>query len=451
MARIKRHRVVPLRYSSSRDWNDVKLVVVILSLLIGANLYYFKPYNGWNLTKRLESLTPPVFGKRFQGAEKPSVLSAAAVPAKTVLEIPQPPDIPKVAPVMQEAAPVVPAVDQVATPVAPQEPIAEKAAESADIAPGGQRQYVAVEDPNKPQFDFKVETAETLFKEKDWSEPPVNQRFIFHNKMPKCGSTMFQKLLHKLSVVNKFTFMDVYEPGTRDQDLVLVNKIRGNFKPPMAIMKHHFWMNFTKYHLKTPTVINIVRNPVDWFASEYYFCRNGWERKPDYKGKECQDMSEHDLKMTLEECVRAKRPECKTPDIEYIEFICGNHEICKANQQNYQKKRLALEMAKIRLLKEYYIVGTLEKIEESLRLLEHTLPQFFSGVLGVFREQDVQEVANSTRTLEKPQLSQHLRQELAMDSLRYEMELFAFIQSVLYKKYTSFGFHPEDWDPKFLF
>jgi hypothetical protein len=90
-------------------------------------------------------------------------------------------------------------------------------------------------------------------------------------------------------------------------------------------------------------------------------------------------------------------------------------------------------------------------IEESLRLLEHTLPQFFSGVLGVFREQDVQEVANSTRTLEKPQLSQHLRQELAMDSLRYEMELFAFIQSVLYKKYTSFGFHPEDWDPKFLF
>ena len=35
--------------------------------------------------------------------------------------------------------------------------------------------------------------------------------------MPKCGSTVFQKLLHKLSIVNRFTFMDVYEPGTRDQ------------------------------------------------------------------------------------------------------------------------------------------------------------------------------------------------------------------------------------------
>ena len=64
---------------------------------------------------------------------------------------------------------------------------------------------------------------------------------------------------------------------------------------------------------------------------------------------------------------------------------------------------------------------------------------------------EIQAVVNSTRTINKPQLSQHLRQELAMDSLRYEMELFAFIQSVLYKKYTSFGFHPEDWDPKFLF
>lgn len=59
-------------------------------------------------------------------------------------------------------------MDQVATPVAaPQELPAEKAAESAEASPGGQRQYVAVEDPNKPQFDFKVETAETLFKEKE--------------------------------------------------------------------------------------------------------------------------------------------------------------------------------------------------------------------------------------------------------------------------------------------
>ena len=33
-----------------------------------------------------------------------------------------------------------------------------------------------------------------------------------------------------------------------------------------------------------------------------------------------------------------------------------------------------------------YLVGTLEKLEESLRLMEHTLPTFFSGVLGIYKE-----------------------------------------------------------------
>ena len=34
----------------------------------------------------------------------------------------------------------------------------------------------------------------------------------------------------------------------------------------------------------------------------------------------------------------------------------------------------------------FYSVGTLEKLEESLRLMEHTLPTFFSGVLGIYKE-----------------------------------------------------------------
>ena len=118
-------------------------------------------------------------------------------------------ETPKVAAPLIPIAPIVPAAPaapEVEAPVIPAVP--------------GHRQYVAVEDPNKPTFEFKVETAETIFKEKDWSEPPVNQRFIFHNKMPKCGSTVFQKLLKKLSIINKFTFLDVYEPGTRDQVIV---------------------------------------------------------------------------------------------------------------------------------------------------------------------------------------------------------------------------------------
>ena len=126
----------------------------------------------------------------------------------------RPPSPPCPPPAASPAA-VVPASPAGAVVVAaPEKPAAPEVQPNA-----GQRVYVAREDPNKPDIKFHVETAETIFKEKDWSEPPVNQRFIFHNKMPKCGSTVFQKLLHKLSVTNHFTFMDVYEPGTRDQVL----------------------------------------------------------------------------------------------------------------------------------------------------------------------------------------------------------------------------------------
>ena len=143
-------------------------------------------------------------------AKMPAPVDTGALPPPV-----EPPAIP-VQPIVAIEPPAPAAqAQQTAIPAAP-----AAAAPSAGLqapAETGQRQYVPIEDPNKPQFDFKVETAETLFKEKDWSDPPINQRYIFHNKMPKCGSTVFQKLLHKLSIVNRFTFMDVYEPGTRDQ------------------------------------------------------------------------------------------------------------------------------------------------------------------------------------------------------------------------------------------
>ena len=43
MGRIKRHRVVPLRYSSSKDWNDVKIVIIILR-------YRIEDLFNWNWT-----------------------------------------------------------------------------------------------------------------------------------------------------------------------------------------------------------------------------------------------------------------------------------------------------------------------------------------------------------------------------------------------------------------
>ena len=31
--------------------------------------------------------------------------------------------------------------------------------------------------------------------------------------------------------------------------------------------------------MRQPTMVNVVRDPTDWFVSQYYFRRYGWERE----------------------------------------------------------------------------------------------------------------------------------------------------------------------------
>ena len=48
---------------------------------------------------------------------------------------------------------------------------------------------------------------------------------------------------------------------------------------PYMLLKHHFYFDFRKHGLRQPTMINVIRDPVDWFVSQYYFRRYGWNRK----------------------------------------------------------------------------------------------------------------------------------------------------------------------------
>ena len=45
------------------------------------------------------------------------------------------------------------------------------------------------------------------------------------------------------------------------------------------LLKHHFYFDFRNHGLRQPTMINVIRDPVDWFVSQYYFRRFGWNRK----------------------------------------------------------------------------------------------------------------------------------------------------------------------------
>ena len=47
----------------------------------------------------------------------------------------------------------------------------------------------------------------------------------------------------------------------------------------MTVLKHHYWLNFTNHDMEPPTWINVMREPISWFESRFWFKRNGWIHK----------------------------------------------------------------------------------------------------------------------------------------------------------------------------
>ena len=77
---------------------------------------------------------------------------------------------------------------------------------------------------------------------------------------------------------------------------VLNNKVIFQVEKPFFIFKHHYFFNASMYGLETPTWINVIRDPLTWFESNFYFKRFGWERQPGSRRREDQDL-------TIDECV----------------------------------------------------------------------------------------------------------------------------------------------------
>merc|ERR1711884_734575 len=129
--------------------------------------------------------------------------------------------------------------------------------------------------------------------------------------------------------------------------------------------------------------------------SYFYYRRAGWnivEEHLAYPDKPLPDPEF--LRRDFETCVLDGDPECtyiednvdmvvETGDHRrQMSVFCGQHTFC----DRFNNKK-ALEVAKVNVMKHYAVVGVTEMWEESLEVLEHTLPFFFSGVTEIYREQ----------------------------------------------------------------
>ena len=161
-------------------------------------------------------------------------------------------------------------------------------------APGAPNQYSSSSSisSNKIVFRSSSKLDPPNLEEINYEREPESLEFIFHNKLPKSGSSTMNGLLKALARQNSFTFeklepIDI--PGDKfDLENPLVKYLKIHLKPPYFLLKHHYFYNFSKYDLpegiREATYVNVIRDPVDWFASHYYFSRFGWNRKASDRG-----------------------------------------------------------------------------------------------------------------------------------------------------------------------
>lgn len=213
--------------------------------------------------------------------------------------------------------------------------------------------------------------------------PPPNPDFVFHNKLPKSGSSTMNQMLNQLRKHNPFTFLKLNPteiPGDSfDVEAPFINHfktiINNVTQTPLVLLKHHFPFDFTKHGIKNPTFINVIRHPATWFQSHYYFERYGWQRSQANR----KAMSEKDKHMNINECAKMQHNSCVQPVWKYIEFFCGNARACKDRGKATPQKAVALEMAKRSVLERFTVVGVLEQFDDTLMLFEEIMPGIFRG------------------------------------------------------------------------
>ncbi|KAL6031559.1 hypothetical protein STEG23_006671, partial [Scotinomys teguina] len=130
-----------------------------------------------------------------------------------------------------------------------------------------------------------------------------------------------------------------------------------------------------------PVYINIIRDPVSRFLSNYFFRRFG-----DWRGEQnhmirTPSMRQEERYLDINECILENYPECSNPRLFYIiPYFCGQHPRCR------EPGEWALERAKLNVNENFLLVGILEELEDVLLLLERFLPHYFKDVLSIYKD-----------------------------------------------------------------
>ena len=167
--------------------------------------------------------------------------------------------------------------------------------------------------------------------------------------------------------------------------------------------------------------------------------------------------------MTIDECVDARKEVCTDVNWKYrkykkniiifkksrnfqkqnafsvpqTRFFCGNNVVCKGKSSD--EKRRALQLAKKRLIEDFYAVGILEQFNDTLRLFERMMPSYFNLDFEALGADFTQEAIKKTKTRNKIPMSEQSRQFFMNGPLKYDMDLYHFGRALFNRQLASVG------------
>ncbi|MBN3271658.1 UST sulfotransferase, partial [Polyodon spathula] len=248
---------------------------------------------------------------------------------------------------------------------------------------------------------------------------------VVYNRVGKCGSRTVVLLLRILSERQDFNLVasDIHNKTrlTKHEQADLVKNI-STIPQPFLYTRHVHFLNFTRFGIEPPVYINIIRDPINRFLSNYFFRRFG-----DWRGEQnhmirTPGMKNEERYLDINECILENYPECSNPRLFYIiPYFCGQHPKCR------EPGEWALERAKQNVLENFLLVGILEELEDVLLLLERFLPHFFKDVVSIYKSPEYKKLGNMTVTVRKHTPSLEALQVL-YQRMQYEYDFYYFIR-----------------------
>ncbi|XP_069829883.1 uronyl 2-sulfotransferase isoform X2 [Dendropsophus ebraccatus] len=206
---------------------------------------------------------------------------------------------------------------------------------------------------------------------------------VVYNRVGKCGSRTVVLLLRILSEKHGFNLVtsDIHNKTrlTKSEQRELIRNI-STAEQPYLFTRHVHFLNFSRFGAEQPVYINIIRDPVNRFLSNYFFRRFG-----DWRGEQnhmirTPGMKEEERYLDINECILENYAECSNPRLFYIiPYFCGQHPKCR------DPGEWALERAKQNVKENFLLVGILEELEDVLLLLERFLPHYFKDVMSIYK------------------------------------------------------------------